>query len=52
MPKLAILLELLLLSLLGVALAAVGLYVLEMAFEVPLGQKDPAPADRAGLKRG
>jgi hypothetical protein len=37
MKKLAILLEI------------VGLYVLEVAFGVPLEQKDPAPADRAGL---
>ena len=49
MQKLAILLELLMLILLGIALSAIGLYVLEVAFGVPLEQKDPAPADRAGL---
>ncbi|CAO4150466.1 hypothetical protein PKCBPO_03187 [Methylorubrum thiocyanatum] len=48
MPKLAMLLQLLILILLGVALSAVGLYFLEIAFGVPLEQKDPAPAGRAG----
>ena len=38
MQKLAILLEIVMLILLGIALSAVG-----------LEQKDPAPADRAGL---
>lgn len=48
MRKLSIFVDILMLVFLGIALGAVGLYLLEASSELQVERKHPAPENRAG----